>query len=56
MEDNFDECNLVANQLGRGILRDDVILLGSMFPPHPVNMSDFVVSMNESEITLRFKY
>ena len=55
LEDNFDECNLVANQLGRGILRDDVILLGSMFPPHPVNMSDFVVSMNGSEIALRFK-
>ena len=55
LKDNFDECNLVANQLGRGILKDDVILLGSMFPPHPVNMSDFVVSMNKSEITLRFK-
>ncbi|MBS71207.1 MAG: hypothetical protein CML91_06965 [Rhodobiaceae bacterium] len=55
LEDNFGECNLVANQLGRGILRDDVILLGSMFPPHPVNMSDFVVSMNGSEIALGFK-
>ena len=55
LEDIFDECNLVANQLGRGILKGDVILLGSMFPPHPVNMSDFVVSMNKSEITLRFK-
>mgnify|MGYP001298125050 FL=1 len=55
LEDNFDECNVVANQLGRGICKDDVILLGSMFPPHPVNMSDFVVSMNGSEIRLRFK-
>ncbi len=55
LEDNFGECNLVANQLGRGILRDDIILLGSMFPPHPVNMSDFVVSMNGSEIALGLK-
>ena len=55
LEDNFNECNIVANQLGRGILKNDVILLGSMFPPHPINMSDFVVSMNGSAITLRFK-
>ena len=54
LEDNFDECNLIANQLGRGILKGDVILLGSMFPPHPVNMSDFEVSMNGSKISLRF--
>lgn len=54
LEDNFEECNLIANQLGRGILKGDVILLGSMFPPHPVNMSDFEVSMNGSKISLRF--
>ena len=54
LEDNFDECNQIANQLGRGILKGDVILLGSMFPPHPVNMSDFEVSMNGSKISLRF--
>jgi len=55
LEDNFDECNKVANQIGRGIKKGDVILLGSVFPPHPINMEDFHVSMFGQDISLRFR-
>ena len=55
LEDNFDECNKVANQIGRGIKKGDIILLGSVFPPHPINMEDFHVSMFGQDISLRFR-
>jgi len=55
LEDNFDECNKVANQIGRGIKKGDVILLGSVFPPHPVNGGSFHVSMFGQDICMRFR-
>ena len=56
LSDNLDECNKIASSLGRGILGGDIILLGSVIPPHPINGKEFVVDMaGRGRISLKFK-
>lgn len=43
--DGLIECNRVASALGRGILKGDIVLLGSVIPPHPSNGSVFSVTI-----------
>ena len=53
--DGLNECNRVACALGRGILKGDIVLLGSVIPPHPSNGSKFSVSIpGIGEVSLNF--
>ncbi len=54
--DGLIECNSIANALGRGILKGDIVLLGSVIPPHPSNGSEFSVTIPSiGEVSLNFK-
>ena len=54
--DGLIECNSIANALGRGIMKGDIILLGSVIPPHPSNSSEFSVSIPSiGEVSLNFQ-
>ena len=54
--DGLIECNSIANALGRGILKGDIVLLGSVIPPHPSNGSEFSVTIPSiGEVNLKFK-
>ena len=50
------ECNSIATTLGRGILKGDIVLLGSVIPPHPSNGSEFSVTIpGIGEVSLNFQ-
>ena len=54
--DGLIECNRAANALGRGILKGDVVLLGSVIPPHPSNGKKFEVTIpGIGEVNLNFQ-
>ncbi len=55
--DGLIECNRVASALGRGILAGDIVLLGSVIPPHPSNGSEFSVKIpGIGEVSLNFQH
>lgn len=57
LTDNLIECNRVANILGRGIKKGDIILLGSVIPPQPSNGKPFIVSIpGKGEVSLQFTH
>ena len=50
------ECNSIATTLRRGILKGDIVLLGSVIPPHPSNGSEFSVTIpGIGEVSLNFQ-
>ena len=54
--DGLIECNRVASALGRGILKGDIVLLGSVIPPHPSNGSAFSVTIpGIGDVSLNFQ-
>lgn len=54
--DGLIECNRVACALGRGIIKGDIVLLGSVIPPHPSNGTEFSVSIpGIGEVSLNFQ-